>query len=357
MRIIVFTLLLGMLLIGCAEDENITSRTETTPTAIDENNQSIVITWQKDGATMVLIPAGSFEMGDHFEEGEDDELPVHKVDLDAFYMDRYEVTIEQYKQFLSETNYGTLPEQTPNWIEEKVEIQDDKKTPQTIDFTTPTDNHPITGITFIDAQAYAQWAGKRLPTEAEWEYAARGGLVGKRYVWGNQPPDARYCNFTQFFDKELAEDGFLYTAPVGNYDANGFILFDIAGNVWEWCSDWYDENYYANSVLKNPDGPADGTERVIRGGGWSSHFHNLRVARRSKLAPNATGFTYQTEFTGLEKPDLEQRQKPLDMQKPNQDQNPPDNPDFNQSDMTKQQMADKTVWVGFRCVADLTTVE
>lgn len=303
---------------------------------------------------MVLVPAGSFEMGDHFDDGEADELPVHQVELDAFYMDRYEVTIGQYKRFLRETTCGTLPDQTPDWIVEKAIAAAQKGVQQLVGFTTPTDNHPVVGISFSDAQAYTQWAGKRLPTEAEWEYAARGGLVGKRYVGGNQPPEGAHCNFVGFFGGEPADDGYLYTAPVGNYDANGYGLSDMAGNVWEWCADWYSENYYANSVPKNPKGPETGTERVLRGSGWSSYLQHLRLSRRLKLSPTATGFPQAVEYSGLEKPVLD-KGNPLGAQK----QNPVQKPQPNKQDnpVLKKPGSDNTVWVGFRCVVDLTIDE
>lgn len=350
MRKIICSLLIGIVLLGCGEDEMVEDQPEITRTEVVDNTPLRVITWEKDGAAMVLVPAGSFEMGDHFDEGAADELPVHQVELNAFYMDRHEVTIGQYKQFLRETAHGTLPDQSPDWIAEKAIVLAQKGGHQVVGFTTPTDNHPVTGATFSDAQAYAQWAGKRLPTEAEWEYAARGRLVGKRYVWGNRPPEETDCNFTGSFGGEQADDGHLYTVPVGSYDANGYGLYDMAGNAWEWCADWYGENYYANSVLKNPKGPATGTERVIRGSGWSSYFQHLRLSRRLKLSPTATGFPQAIEYSGLTKPILDKNIR-IGKQKPNQEQKPQANP------AVKEQGSDNTVWVGFRCVADLTTGE
>lgn len=350
MKKIICGLLIGIVLAGCGEDEMIEDQPEITRTEVVDNTPLRVITWEKDGAAMVLIPAGSFEMGDPFDEGAADELPVHRVELDTFYIDRYEVTIGQYKRFLRETARGTLPHQTPDWIAEKAIGLAQKGVPQVVGFTTPTDNHPVANVTFNEAKAYAQWAGKRLPTEAEWAYAARGGLVGKRYVWGNRPPEETDCNFTGSFGGEQADDGYLYTAPVGSYDANGYGLYDMAGNVWEWCADWYGENYYANSVLKNPKGPTTGMERMIRGSGWSSYLQHLRLSRRLKLPPTATGFPQATEYSGLKKPVLG-KNIPIDKQKPNQEQKPQANP------AVKKQVPDNTVWVGFRCVADLKTDE
>ena len=350
MRKIICGLLIGIVLAGCSEDDTVEEQPEITQTEVIGDTLFRVITWEKDSASMVLIPSGSFEMGDPFDEGEADERPVHQVALDAFYMDRYEVTIGQYKRFLRETAHGTLPDQTPDWIAEKAIVLAQKGVQQLVSFTTPTDNHPVVGVTFSDAQAYAQWAGKRLPTEAEWEYAARGGLVGKRYVWGNRLPKETDGNFSGSFGGEQADDGYLYTAPVGSYATNDYGLCDMAGNVWEWCADWYGEDYYASSLPKNPKGPGTGTERVIRGSGWSSHLQHLRLSRRLKLSPTAAGFPQAIESSGLEKPALD-KNIPIDKQKQNQEQKPQANPDM------KKQVPDNTVWVGFRCVADLTTGE
>ena len=312
---------------------------------------------------MALIPAGSFEMGDHFAEGEADELPVHRVELDAFYMDRFEVTIGRYKQFLRETGHGTLPVQTPSWVAERAVVQAKKGGQQVVGFTRPTDNHPVAGVTWNDAHAYAEWAGKRLPTEAEWEYAARGGLrVEKRYVWGNQAPEETDGNFAGLDPKQQADDGYLYTAPVHSYRPNGYRLYDMAGNVWEWCADWYGENYYGSSAALNPKGPETGEERVLRGGGWSSYPQNLRLARRFKLSPTATGFDRKVESSDLEEPDLGQKPKPDAGQKPDPGQKPnpnpgqePDLPKPDPGQKPKPDVDDDTVWVGFRCVAELNT--
>ena len=134
-------------------------------------------------------------------------------------------------------------------------------------------------VNYDDAVAYADWVGKRLPTEAEWEYAARGGLEGKRYPWGNEidGTNAHYGN----------HDGDGPTEPVGSYVANGYGLYDVAGNVFEWCADWYDENYYSSSPATNPPGPATGTNRVLRGGAWFNNTTYLRVANRNAGNPDS----------------------------------------------------------------------
>jgi len=191
---------------------------------------------------MVLIPAGEFQMGSN---ESDDEKPIHTVYLDAFYIDKYEVTNAQYKKFMDAKGY-----KAPGyWNDPK--------------YNAP--NHPVVGVTWNDAKAYADWAGKRLPTEAEWEKAARGGVTGKKYVWGDEwPPPNKAGNF----DNSITKDGYTYTAPVGSFKPNGYGLYDMAGNVWEWCADWYDNNYYFTSTKSNPAGPSSGTYHVCRGGSW-----------------------------------------------------------------------------------------
>ena len=220
------------------------------------------IVWQKDGAKMAYIPAGSFEMGDSKNEPEDwmkRSRPVHRVELDAFYMDIHEVTVGQFREFVNQSGY----KYGGNW--------------DSVTKLSPGDGYPMVEVNWNDAVAYAKWAGKRLPTEAEWEYAARGGLVGKRYPWGDEitHDDANY-------DRKVGK-----LAVVGSYPANGYGLYDMAGNAWEWCQDRYGENYYSSSPAKNPPGPGTGSYRVLRGGIWDSHTLNLRVAIRYDLLPNS----------------------------------------------------------------------
>jgi formylglycine-generating enzyme required for sulfatase activity len=217
--------------------------------------------------SMILIPAGEFQMGDAAKikwsseifsmtpslKGYSNERPVNIVYLDAFYLDKHEVTNEQYKKFMDATGY-----KAPDYWDDP-------------NFNIP--NHPVVGVSWFDAEAYCKWAGKRLPTEAEWEKAARGVLVGRIYPCGDSLShnDANYGG-------TFGKDGWEFTSPVGSFAPNGYGLYDMAGNVNEWCSDWYDENYYKegrnrynkNYPLRsnNPKGPHSGSTRVARGGSW-----------------------------------------------------------------------------------------
>jgi len=224
-----------------------------------------LITWEKDGSEMAPIPAGSFEMGDAMNEPEDwmkRSKPMHTVQLDAFYMDVNEVTVGQFKKFLDQSGYSYV-----RWN-------------SFLAAYSPSDEHPMVFVNYYDARAYATWAGKRLPTEAEWEYAARGGLVGKRYPGGDEisHDDANYLGTG-------GKDKWGVHAPVGSFNANRYGLYDMAGNVYEWCMDWYSEDYYSKSPAENPSGPSTGQYRVVRGGYWRSLPNRLRVAHRSYYLP------------------------------------------------------------------------
>ena len=217
----------------------------------------------KDGAPMVLIPAGEFQMGSDFKE--DDAKPIHTVYLDAFYMDVYEVTNNQYAKFMSDIGH-----KKPTYWDDPI-------------FTL--NNRPVVGVSWWDAQAYCKWAGKRLPTEAEWEKAARGGLSMRNYPWEGSISH-EYANYSGTGPGDIWDD---ITAPVGSFPSNGYGLYDMAGNVAEWCSDWYDNGYYAISPKRNPIGPALGTYRVVRGGGWADFGGVLCVSYRSFLNPDTMG--------------------------------------------------------------------
>ena len=212
-------------------------------------------TAEKDPEPMVLVPAGYFLMGS--EEGDEDEQPRHKVYVDAFYIDTSEVTCARYKRFLEDTGYP--PHQL--WIPE---------------YDRPKD--PVVGVSWYDASAFARWAGKRLPTEAEWEKAARSGLNEKRYSWGDE------------IDREKANYNSFGTTPVKSYEPNEYGLYDIAGNVWEWCQDWHSKDYYNTTPHKNPHGPMLGERKVIRGSAWYNNESALRVSNRHKSYPSVGSF-------------------------------------------------------------------
>ena len=225
------------------------------------------IVWKKDGKEMVLIPAGSFEMGDSKNELEDwmkTARPVHTVELDAFYMDVHEVTVGQFREFVEDSGY----DYQENWAN--------------VAKYSPGDGYPMVYVTWNDATAYAKWAGKRLSTEAEWEYAARGGLAGKRYPWGDE-----ITHDNANYEGIGGRDQWIQSSPVGSFEANGYGLYDMLGNAMEWCQDRYGENYYSSSPAKNPSGPSTGSYRVLRGGIRDSDTLNLRVAIRYDLLPNS----------------------------------------------------------------------
>jgi formylglycine-generating enzyme required for sulfatase activity len=260
----------------------------------------------KDGAEMVLIPAGEFKMGSN--DQLPSEEPVHNVNVSAFYMDKYEVTNAQYKLFMKETGH----KEPEGWYLVNTDLHKGYISGELHRGLKPLsderfngDNQPVVCVNWEDAEAYAKWAGKRLPTAAEWEKAARGGLVGKEYVWGDDPiPPKGAGNLADMSARKAFlrmdffvgyDDGYAYTAPVGSFKPNGYGLYDMAGNVNEWCSDWYDSSYYDNSPKKNPEGPvesikATGTEkgRVVRGGAWCSFPSYARVGFRWDLPPNET---------------------------------------------------------------------
>ena len=242
---------------------------------------------------MVLIPAGSFEMGSNDAEADDDERPVHTVHLDAFYMDVYEVTNAQFKAFV---------DANPGWAQTlwdlgfKTDVWGHLADWNGNDYPAGEADYPVTGVSWYAAMAYAEWAGKRLPTEAEWEYAARGGLAGKKYPWGDAEPTLVDANYG--YDADEDRQGGVTTVPVGFHAANGYGLFDMAGNVNEWCLDEYDADFYAESDnSRNPiAGGVEATrldsnrvvrDRVSRGGSWYDYAYDLRVADRGGDSPSS----------------------------------------------------------------------
>ncbi len=218
----------------------------------------------KDGAPMVLIPAGEFVMGSPDGEGLDNEQPEHKVWVDAFYLDKYEVTNARYEKFMEETGRAR-----PKFWEQ-------------LDLTVHSEL-PVVGVSWDDAKAYCEWAEKRLPTEAEWEYAARG-TDRRRYPWGNAEPNAQLANYAKRWSHKFYDDRL---EPVNSHEAgkSPFGVYNMAGNVFEWVADWYEIKYYMRSPERNPPGPETGELKVMRGGSWNFASEYLRTASRMKLKP------------------------------------------------------------------------
>jgi formylglycine-generating enzyme required for sulfatase activity len=247
---------------------------------------------------MVLINGGTFDMGTN--DGMPNEGPAHKVQLNAFWIDQHEVTVSDFSKFVAATNFQTDAEKL-GWSGVFNMSSHSWEVVQGADWRHPEgrqsqaeQDEPVCHVSWGDAASYAKWAGKRLPTEAEWEYAARGGLEGKTYPWGDdlRPGGKPAANWWQgrFPDENTGEDGFIGRAPVMSFRPNGYGLFDVVGNVWEWCSDWYGEDYYLKTPSLEPTGPEIGEERVIRGGSWlcsENYCTNYRVAARSHAAPDS----------------------------------------------------------------------
>ncbi len=246
---------------------------------------------------MVRIEGGEFMMGTA--DGFPYEGPPHRVRLDSFWIDQTEVTNAKFADFVKATDYTTTAEQLGNSgvflpANHQWTLIDgaDWKHPEGPDSNIDSRlDHPVVHVSWDDAAAYCDWAGKRLPTEAEYEYAARGGLENAEFAWGSElnPKDQFRANTWQgyFPDQDRGEDGFSGVAPVKSFPPNGYGLYDITGNVWEWVQDWYDPNYYRVSPANNPSGPKEGTEKVQRGGSWlcsSNYCQGYRVASRMKTA-------------------------------------------------------------------------
>lgn len=266
-----------------------------------------------------MIPAGHFQMGDAFGEGyrADGETPVHGVSLEAFSLDVTTVTNRMFARFVGASGYRTESEiygssavfhldaqakradilghaaGTPWWLNIRGADWAHPTGPQSAWQDIP--DHPVVQVSHNDALAYCRWAGRRLPTEAEWEYGARGGLDSQRYAWGNEllgNGGQHMCNIWQgtFPTLNTQDDGFTATAPVKSYAPNGFGLYEMAGNVWEWCADWFLPRYYENSPSDNPQGPSIGSGRVMRGGSHlchDSYCNRYRVAARSQNSPDS----------------------------------------------------------------------
>ena len=227
-----------------------------------------------------------------------DEIPKHRLFLEAFYIDKYEVTNARFQQFVQATGYRTQAEREGGG-KIRTGAQTWAQVPDA-NWRAPRGNgssivgreaHPVVQVSWHDAKAYCTWAGKRLPTEAEWEKAARGP-DGRLYPWGNEI-DGTKANFCDrncpFAWKDAAvDDGYRSTAPVGSYEAgkSPYGAYDMAGNVWEWVADWYDAKYYRRSPARNPQGPTSGTQVVLRGGSWLYTAPDFRVTERAGVPPD-----------------------------------------------------------------------
>jgi serine/threonine-protein kinase len=233
-----------------------------------------------DAPDMVLIKGGYLKMGSF--DGYENEQPVHQVLIDDFYMDKTLVTNSQFEKFVNATHYRTDAE--------KAQEEYDWRTYA----TSERMDHPVVNISWNDANEYAKWAKKRLPTEAEWEYAARGGMVEKKYPWGDDTPQQKQAAFGHSDDAGsiLTGESSLPTEPVKSHDPNGYGLYNMAGNVWEWCQDWYDKSYYFSSPPSNPPGPPKGQARVLRGGSWYTDFTKIRVSTRNSDAQDGRQYDY-----------------------------------------------------------------
>ena len=301
---------------------------------------------------MVFIKGGRFKMGGDNEQSREDEFPKVETSVGDFWMDETEVTNAQYAAFVKATNWVTVAERSVDLAEIMAQLPEGAtpppkealepfalvfKTPESANAqyvnqwwdmvkganwkqpqgaattTNGQQNYPAVQISWYDAMAYCKWAGKRLPTEAEWEYASRGGASEHIYPWGNEPIETgeAKANFWQgqFPYKNEVTDGFERLAPVKSFAPNAYGLYDMAGNVWEWCSDWFHQNYYAhrqkNILINNPEGPGNSYDpnnpatwqKVVRGGSFlcnDSYCSGYRVAARMKSSPDTglehTGF-------------------------------------------------------------------
>ncbi len=308
---------------------------------------------EPDLSEMVLIKGGQFLMGGDTVWGRPDEFPRHKVELSSFYIDEHEVTNKQFKAFVNATGYVTTAEKKPDWEEMKLQVPpgtpkpaEDQLVAASLVFTPPNhpvtldnpliwwqwvpgadwqhpegpgsnlkgkDDYPVVQVSWDDAQSYSSWAGKRLPTEAEWEYAARGGQSKAIYPWGDEmvttgKKKANVWDGT-FPVKNTGLDGYTGTAPVKHFVPNPYGLYDMAGNVWEWVSDWYTADYYeqckTSGIVVNPRGPAQSLDpaepytpkKVVRGGSFlcnDQYCSGFRIGARMKTSwdtsLNHTGF-------------------------------------------------------------------
>ena len=233
-------------------------------------NAKLGETWKRpiDGATMMYVPAGTFSMGS--DDGNDDEQPIHDVTIDGFWIDKTEVTNGQYQLCVAE---GSCEK------------------PGDVGFDFKGDKQPVVGVSWHDADAYCSWAGGSLPTEAEWEYTARG-LDGNTYPWGDDQPTCDLLNYNDGDNNCIGK-----TTAVASYSPQGDSWVgasDMAGNVWEWVNDWYGDNYYDNSPASNPTGPSSGESKVLRGGSWDDYAFYTRSSDRNDSTPS-----YRDDLVGF----------------------------------------------------------
>jgi sulfatase modifying factor 1 len=335
-----FSILLKMILISCNNVKDQKTTFVSADTISVNHNE------------MIWIEGAEFMMGATDEEGKQDEYPSHKVKVDGFWMDEHEVTNDQFALFIKETGYITTAERKPDWEEIKKQLPPGTPAPAdsllvaaSLVFVAPSKvvdldnvsqwwqwktgaswkhpqgpestienkgNYPVVQVSWEDANAYAAWAGKRLPTEAEWEFAARGKLERMKYPWGDEDIEAGKIKANtwqgNFPSLNTQWDKFERLSPVKSFDPNGYGLYDMAGNVWEWTADWYHGNYYqqqVDNVVINPQGPSKSFDpdepytpkKSIRGGSFmcnASYCKGYRVSARMKSSPDTslenTGF-------------------------------------------------------------------
>ncbi|HEX7903912.1 MAG TPA: formylglycine-generating enzyme family protein [Chitinophagaceae bacterium] len=365
-RIKIYTLFLLLLIVNCncKQKENKTAGEGNDTISCHANMPSRFAAGNNDTIPVIkssttgshtgmkLIPAGTFMMGADDNEGRKDEYPSHSVQLSAFWIDEHEVTNAQFSDFVNATGYVTIAERKPDWEELKKQLPpgtakpaDDVLVPSSLVFNPPAhpvplnnaslwwqwkeganwrhpqgpnssikgkEHFPVVHVSWEDANAYAKWASKRLPSEAEWEYAARGGMQGKKYPWGDDEVEKGRAKANtwqgSFPDHNNGWDGYPGLAPVASFQPNQYGLYDMAGNVWEWVADWYVTDYYASLAGKlsiDPKGPAKSFDpdeptipkKVTRGGSFmcnASYCKGYRVSSRMKSSPDTglenTGF-------------------------------------------------------------------